>query len=69
VTKNLMCHVANAYFFAAQMALLTGIGLALPAAVAAIRIFGPEKQIYFREASAGGSTVAYFIGKGQIQLF
>jgi ABC-type multidrug transport system ATPase subunit len=46
-----------------QMALLTGIGLALPAAVAAIRIFGPEKQIYFREASAGGSTVAYFIGK------
>jgi len=48
------------------MALLTGIGLALPAAVAAIRIFMPEKQIYFREASTGSSTVAYFIGKGKI---
>lgn len=46
-----------------QMALMTIIGLALPAAMAALRIFGPERVVWWRESSVGANTVAYFLAK------
>jgi ABC-type multidrug transport system ATPase subunit len=43
--------------------LMTSIGLSLPAAMAGLRVFGPERVVYWREASSGINTIAYFLGK------
>ena len=41
---------------------LTCLSVSLVAVAAALRVFGPEKVIFWREASAGMSPLAYFIG-------
>jgi hypothetical protein len=43
--------------------LLIGFSVALSASPAGVRVFSEEKTVYWREASAGHSTSAYYIGK------
>jgi ABC-type multidrug transport system ATPase subunit len=43
--------------------LLIGFSVALSASPAGVRVFSEEKTIYWREASAGHSTSAYYLGK------
>lgn len=50
-----------------HMAIMTAIGLALPAAMAALRVFGPERVVFWRESSAGSNTFSYFVGKDLAQ--
>lgn len=46
-----------------QIALMTIIGLALPASMAALRVFGLERIVFWRESSVGSNTASYFLGK------
>lgn len=46
-----------------QIALMTTIGLALPAAMAALRVFGQERVVFWRESSVGANTASYYVGK------
>jgi ABC-type multidrug transport system ATPase subunit len=46
-----------------QIALMTTIGLALPAAMAALRVFGNERVVFWRESSVGANTASYYLGK------
>lgn len=46
-----------------QIALMTTIGLALPAAMAALRVFGRERVVFWRESSVGANTASYYLGK------
>lgn len=46
-----------------QIALMTTIGLALPASMAALRIFGTERVVFWRESSVGAKTASYYLGK------
>lgn len=46
-----------------QIALMTIIGLALPASMAALRVFGLERVVFWRESSVGSNTASYFFGK------
>jgi hypothetical protein len=43
--------------------LLIGFSVALSASPAGVRVFSEEKTIYWREASSGHSTSAYYFGK------
>ncbi|KAI8608544.1 hypothetical protein BC830DRAFT_1071944, partial [Chytriomyces sp. MP71] len=49
--------------FLGMTGMLNGIAIALIGAPPAVKVFGEEKEIYFREAAAGHSKLAYFIGK------
>ncbi|KAL8805817.1 MAG: hypothetical protein Q9182_001729 [Xanthomendoza sp. 2 TL-2023] len=46
-----------------QMALLVGIAIGLIASSPGVKIFGEEKLVYWREASAGHNRLAYYTGK------
>ncbi|OAJ36968.1 hypothetical protein BDEG_21060 [Batrachochytrium dendrobatidis JEL423] len=46
-----------------QFGLLIGMAVALAAAPAGVNVFGNEKAVYWREASSGHSSTAYYIGK------
>ena len=46
-----------------QIALMTIVGLALPASMAALRVFGLERVVFWRESSVGSNTSSYFLGK------
>ena len=46
-----------------QISMLIGMAIALASAPAAIRIFSEELPIYWRNASAGHSPLAYYIAK------
>ncbi|KAJ3121730.1 hypothetical protein HK098_003431 [Nowakowskiella sp. JEL0407] len=43
--------------------LLIGLTSALASAPAGVKVFGEEKVVYWREAAAGHSRIAYYIGK------
>lgn len=43
--------------------LLIGFSVALSASPAGVRVFSEEKSVYWREASAGHSPSAYYVGK------
>ncbi|KAJ3020130.1 UNVERIFIED_CONTAM: hypothetical protein HDU68_010331 [Siphonaria sp. JEL0065] len=42
---------------------LMGLSVALASAPAAVKVFGEEKSVYWREAASGHSRAAYFLGK------
>ena len=46
-----------------QMSLLVGLAIGLTASSPGVKIFGEEKLIYLREASAGHNRFAYYLGK------
>ncbi|KAI0406240.1 hypothetical protein F4802DRAFT_606249 [Xylaria palmicola] len=46
-----------------QIGLLASLAIGLAAAAPGVKTFGEEKQLYWREASAGHSRSAYFLGK------
>ena len=46
-----------------EMSLLVGLSIGLTASSPGVKIFGEEKLIYMREASAGHNRFAYYIGK------
>ncbi|KAJ3329639.1 hypothetical protein HDU76_007506 [Blyttiomyces sp. JEL0837] len=43
--------------------LLIGIAVALAGAPAGVKVFGEEKPVFWREAAAGHSKLAYYLGK------
>ncbi|TPX47429.1 hypothetical protein SeMB42_g03315 [Synchytrium endobioticum] len=43
--------------------LLLGIAITIAGAPAGVRVFGEEKAVYWREAAAGHSRSAYYVGK------
>ncbi|KAI9337953.1 hypothetical protein BDR26DRAFT_803813 [Obelidium mucronatum] len=48
---------------------LLGLSVALASAPAAVKVFGEEKSVYWREAASGHSRAAYFLGKTISTLF
>ncbi|KAH7313642.1 ATP-binding cassette sub-family G member 2 [Stachybotrys elegans] len=46
-----------------QVGLLCNTAIGLAASAPGVKIFGEEKQMYWRESSAGHSRLAYFVGK------
>ncbi|KAJ3256453.1 hypothetical protein HDU77_003139 [Chytriomyces hyalinus] len=42
---------------------LVGLAVALASAPSAVKVFGEEKHVYWREAASGHSRLAYFLGK------
>lgn len=46
-----------------QMALLVGLAIGLTASALGVKIFGEEKLVYWREATARHNRFAYYIGK------
>ena len=46
-----------------QMALLVGLSIGLTASAPGVKIFGEEKLVFYREASAGHNRFCYYIGK------
>ncbi|KAJ3407929.1 hypothetical protein CcCBS67573_g00435 [Chytriomyces confervae] len=51
------------YWFMSLYGMLIGLAIALASAPAGVKVFGEEKPVYLREAEAGHSSLAYFIGK------
>jgi ABC-type multidrug transport system ATPase subunit len=51
------------YQSVSQLGLLGGMAIGLAASAPAVRVFGEEKLIFNREASAGHSMSAYYVGK------
>ncbi|KAI8821183.1 hypothetical protein BJ741DRAFT_637718 [Chytriomyces cf. hyalinus JEL632] len=49
--------------FLAMTGMINGIAIALIAAPPGVKVFGEEKEVYYREAAAGHSKLAYFVGK------
>ncbi|KAI9328475.1 hypothetical protein DFJ73DRAFT_782572 [Zopfochytrium polystomum] len=49
--------------------LLIGIAVVLAAGPAAVKVFGEEKSVYFREAASGHSRSAYYLGKAVSSLY
>ncbi|CAD6506021.1 BgTH12-06953 [Blumeria graminis f. sp. triticale] len=54
---------AVTYSLVPQIGLFCCLSISLAAAAPGVKIFGEEKQIYWREASAGHSRSAYYVGK------
>ena len=48
---------------------LIGIAIALSAAPSGVKIFGEEQPVFWREAAAGHSSLAYFLGKNLSTLY
>ncbi|KAJ3286336.1 hypothetical protein HDU79_006575, partial [Rhizoclosmatium sp. JEL0117] len=70
--ENLSAHLIYPYmglstaskaWFIAMYGMLIGIAISLAAAPAGVNVFSGEKAVYLREAEAGHSSTAYFIGK------
>ncbi|KAJ3286083.1 hypothetical protein HDU79_006766, partial [Rhizoclosmatium sp. JEL0117] len=70
--ENLSAHLIAPYlglstasraWFIAMYGMLVGIAISLAAAPAGVNVFSGEKAVYLREAEAGHSSTAYFIGK------
>lgn len=57
------------YTLVPELGLLCSLAIGLAAAAPGVKTFGEEKSIYWREASAGHSRSAYFVGKGLSTLF
>jgi len=51
------------YQSASQLGLLGAMGIGLAASAPAVKVFGEEKLIFNREAAAGHSMSAYYVGK------
>jgi hypothetical protein len=51
------------------MVLMMGIACGLAGAPVGAGVFAEEKVIYYREASAGHNTLAYFIGKNLATIY
>jgi len=51
------------------MAMLISLSTGFTAITASLKCFGPERVVFWREASAGINKDAYFIGKNLAQLF
>ncbi|KAL3428475.1 hypothetical protein PVAG01_01984 [Phlyctema vagabunda] len=51
------------YFVVPQMALLISLAIGLCASAPAVKVFGEEKLVYWREAAAGHNRTAYYMGK------
>ena len=45
------------------------MAIGMTGVTAALRVFGPEQIVYWREASAGMSTTAYFLAKNVAHMF
>ncbi|KAJ3331205.1 hypothetical protein HDU76_003790 [Blyttiomyces sp. JEL0837] len=56
-------------WFVGMYGMLIGIALALASAPSGVKVFGEEKSVYFREAAAGHSKLAYYIGKSISVLY
>jgi ABC-type multidrug transport system ATPase subunit len=52
-----------------QYGLLIGLAVALAASPSGVKVFGEEIPVYWRQASAGHSKVAYFLGKTVASLY
>ncbi|KAJ3121092.1 hypothetical protein HK100_012521 [Physocladia obscura] len=48
---------------------LMGVTIGLAGAPSAVKVFGEEKEVYWREAAAGHSRLAYYLGKTIATLF
>jgi ABC-2 type transporter len=48
--------------------MLMGMAVGLAGSPAGVKTFGEEKLVYYREAAAGHSRIAYYVGK-VISLF
>ncbi|KAI9348737.1 hypothetical protein DFJ73DRAFT_796357 [Zopfochytrium polystomum] len=53
----------------AMFGLLIGIAVALAAAPPAVKVFGEEKSVYFREAASGHGRFAYYVGKTLASIY
>ncbi|KAI1498093.1 hypothetical protein F5X99DRAFT_420821 [Biscogniauxia marginata] len=51
------------YTTVSEIGLLCSTAIALAAAAPGVKVFGEEKQVYWRESSAGHSRLAYCLGK------
>jgi hypothetical protein len=61
--------IQYSYFVSpAQIYGLSALVLALTAAASALKVFGPEKLVFYRENASGASALAYFTGKDFAQL-
>ncbi|KAJ2989357.1 hypothetical protein NUW58_g3506 [Xylaria curta] len=63
--NNVVSRVSSAlnYTTVPQIGLLASLAIGLAAAAPGVKTFGEEKQLYWRETSAGHSRSAYFLGK------
>ncbi|KAI9346833.1 P-loop containing nucleoside triphosphate hydrolase protein [Zopfochytrium polystomum] len=50
-------------WFVALYGMLIGVAVSLAASPPAVKVFGEEKSVYYREAASGHSKIAYYIGK------
>ncbi|KAI8832704.1 hypothetical protein BC829DRAFT_408423 [Chytridium lagenaria] len=50
-------------WFLSLYGMLVGISIALSAAPSAVKVFGEEKAVYWKETASGHSPLAYYIGK------
>jgi len=48
--------------------MLVGVSIALTGIASSLRVFGNERIVFWREASTGTSTLAYFLGKDFAQI-
>ncbi|ORY53533.1 PEP carboxykinase-like protein [Rhizoclosmatium globosum] len=55
--------------YLALLGMINGIVIALVGAPPAVKVFGEEMAIYYREAAAGHNKLAYFIGKNISIIF
>ena len=51
------------YTLVPQLGMLCGLAIGLAGSAPGVKIFGEEKLLYWREASAGHSRSAYYVGK------
>jgi len=48
--------------------MLCGVSLSLTAVASSLRVFGSERIVFWREASTGTYTLAYYLGKDLAQI-
>ena len=51
------------FWLTVQLSMLVGMGAALAAAPAGVRVFSEELPVYWRNVSSGHSAIAYFLAK------
>ncbi len=52
-----------------SIGLYVALAIAVAASPAGVKIFGEEREIYFREASSGHNTLSYYLGKSLAVIF
>jgi ABC-type multidrug transport system ATPase subunit len=52
-----------------SIGLYVALAIAVAASPAGVKIFGEEREIYFREAASGHNTLSYYLGKSFAVLF